>query len=175
MARAQHGAYGMDDQVPMPRVYAARNQGTLVDSFGRPGPTAYRPESRHPQEERITNGRTLQRYRCRGSLKRFTPNQVFFIELVPLIWSIASLRRCDFLSFIKNQYDSLHLSAQKKESGELSILLQIGLPVNILKQMDIYAYHLEHPNLSQFQVALHMRVQKFTVWLAYRAMNEPLT
>ena len=42
-------------------------------------------------------------------------------------------------------------------------------------QMDIYAFHLAHPNLSQFQVALHMGVHKYTVWLAYRAMNQPLT
>ena len=77
-------------------------------------------------------------------------------------------------SFIKH-YDSLHLPAQKKESGELSILLKVGLPVNICMQMDIYAFHLAHPNLSQFQVALHMGVHKYTVWLAYRAMNQPLT
>ena len=41
-------------------------------------------------------------------------------------------------------------------------------------QMDIYAFHLAHPNLSQFQVALQMRVHKYTVWLAYRAMSQTL-
>jgi hypothetical protein len=69
-------------------------------------------------------------------------------------------------------YDCLQLSAQKKESGELSILLQIGLPVNILKQMEIYAYHLSHPNLSQFQVALHFNTDKKTIWNSYQFLNQ---
>ena len=71
-------------------------------------------------------------------------------------------------------YDSLSLSSQKKESGELRILLQIGLSVNIIKQMDIYAFHLAHPNLSQFQVALHFMTDKKTVWNAYRFLNQLL-
>lgn len=60
----------------------------------------------------------------------------------------------------------------KKESGELSILLQIGLPVNILTQMEIYACHLAHPDLSQWKMALHFNVSKKTIWNAYRAMSQ---
>ena len=80
-----------------------------------------------------------------------------------------------FVRKFQSYYDSLQLSAQKKESGELSILLRIGLPVNILAQMDIYAYHLDHPNLSQFQVALRFKVHKNSVWLAYRAMSQSIS
>ena len=71
-------------------------------------------------------------------------------------------------------YDNLQLSAQKKESGELSILLQIGLPIQVLTQMDIYASHLVHPNLSQWKVALHFNVDKKTIWNAYRFMSQPI-
>ena len=42
----------------------------------------------------------------------------------------------------------------KKQSGELSILFQVGLPTNILTQMDIYAFHLQHPTLSQLRIVL---------------------
>ena len=69
-------------------------------------------------------------------------------------------------------YDQVSISAQKKESGELSILLQIGLSVNILQQMEIYAFHLNHPNLSQLQVAIEMRTSKITVWRAYLSMSQ---
>ena len=41
--------------------------------------------------------------------------------------------------------------------------------------MDIYAYHLDHPNLSQFQVALQFNVHKNSVWLAYRAMSQSIS
>ena len=41
--------------------------------------------------------------------------------------------------------------------------------------MDIYAYHLEHPELSQFKVALLFNVHKNSVWLAYRAMSQSIS
>ena len=79
---------------------------------------------------------------------------------------------CNHIKFYN--YDNLSLPAQKKESGELSILLQIGLPVQVLTQMDIYAYHLKYPNLSQFQVAIHFNVDKKTIWNAYQFLNQTL-
>ena len=63
----------------------------------------------------------------------------------------------------------------KKQSGELSILFQVGLPTNILTQMDIYAFHLQHPTLSQWKVALHFGTHKYIVWIAYRTMSQPVT
>ena len=75
---------------------------------------------------------------------------------------------------ISKHNDNLSLTAQKKESGELSILLRIGLSVNILQQMEIYAYHLDHPNLSQFQMALHFNVDKKTIWNAYQFLNQSI-
>ena len=38
--------------------------------------------------------------------------------------------------------------------------------------MDIYAYHLEHPQESQWHVSLAFGVSKGTVWNAYRFMAE---
>ena len=46
--------------------------------------------------------------------------------------------------------------------------MQVELPLTVCAQMDIYTYHLKHPDLSQFQVALAMGVQKYTVWLAFQ-------
>ena len=40
--------------------------------------------------------------------------------------------------------------------------------------MDIYAYHLEHPKKSQWQVSLAFRVSKGTVWNAYRFMGKEM-
>ena len=41
--------------------------------------------------------------------------------------------------------------------------------------MDIYAYHLEHPKKSQWQVSLAFRVSKGTVWNAYQFMEGEIT
>ena len=60
----------------------------------------------------------------------------------------------------------------KKESGELSILLELGLPVQLLTYMEICAYHLAHPELSQWKVSLDFRVSKFYIWKAYQLLNE---
>ncbi len=57
---------------------------------------------------------------------------------------------------------------KKKESGELSILLQLGLSTQILSQMEICEYHLSHPRESQFQVALRLHTNKLAVWRAYK-------
>ena len=38
--------------------------------------------------------------------------------------------------------------------------------------MDIYSYHLEHPQESQWRVSLAFGVSKGTVWNAYRFMAE---
>ena len=59
----------------------------------------------------------------------------------------------------------------KKESGELSILLQIGLPVHLVSYMQICEYHLAHPNESQFEVALFFDTSKRKVWNAYRLLE----
>ena len=72
-----------------------------------------------------------------------------------------------------NHYDQVSISAQKKESGELSILFNdFELPLKYAQWMDIYAYHLEHPKKSQWQVSLAFRVSKGTVWNAYRFMEK---
>ena len=60
----------------------------------------------------------------------------------------------------------------KKSSGELSILFQLGLPVQFTFQMRIYSYHLEHPNLSQWQMALQFDCSKSTIHRAYLTMEQ---
>ena len=62
----------------------------------------------------------------------------------------------------------------KKENGELSILLQIGIPTQVLQQMDIYAYHLLHPDLSQLQLANRLKTSQATVQRAIAFMRMPI-
>ena len=72
-----------------------------------------------------------------------------------------------------NNNDQVSIFAQKKEEGELSILFHdFELPLKYAQWMDIYAYHLEHPKKSQWQVSLAFRVSKGTVWNAYRFMEK---
>lgn len=52
---------------------------------------------------------------------------------------------------------------KKKESGELSILLQIGLPVHLINWMDYYAYSLHHPEASCVEISYRFHVTKSTI------------
>lgn len=63
-----------------------------------------------------------------------------------------------------NKYEYLQ---EKKQNGELSILFELGLPVHLVFYMEICAYHLAYPELSQFRVALHFNTSKKTIWKAY--------
>ena len=68
-------------------------------------------------------------------------------------------------------YDQVSISAQKKESGELSILFELGLPVHLSGWMEICEFHIKNPELSQFQVALHFNTSKKTIWRAYHLLE----
>ena len=68
-------------------------------------------------------------------------------------------------------YEQVSVSAQKKENGELSILFELGLPVHLSAWMEICAFHINHPELSQFQVALHFNTSKKTIWRAYHLLE----
>ena len=60
----------------------------------------------------------------------------------------------------------------KESTGENLILRQMGMiPTQVTLWMEIYAFHLENPRLSQFEVALRMRTNKIAVWRAYRFMS----
>ena len=67
------------------------------------------------------------------------------------------------------KYDFL---LQKKASGELKVLLLLGLPTQLLFHMEICAFHLENPHLSQFQTALEMNTSKRMVQRAYDLLEE---
>lgn len=75
---------------------------------------------------------------------------------------------------ISKHNDNLSLPAQKKESGELSILFQLGLPTQLTQWMDICEFHLMYPNLSRLKVALHFRVSAKTVWRAYKLLDSTI-
>ena len=62
----------------------------------------------------------------------------------------------------------------KKESGELSILFEVGLPLYLTFWMDIYACHLAHPEWNQIILAVHLRTSQSTVQRALAFMNQPL-
>ena len=84
-----------------------------------------------------------------------------------LPWGIPAFRH----TYV-NKYQYL---LAKKESGELSILLQLGLPLYLTFWMEICEFHINHPEFSQFQVALHFNTSKKTVWRAYHLLDELFT
>ena len=58
-------------------------------------------------------------------------------------------------------------------SGELKMLIrEFSFPPHFLSWMEIFRFHLEHPTLSQFQVALHFNTSKFKVYRVYLFMNQ---
>jgi len=61
-----------------------------------------------------------------------------------------------------------------QESGELKKLFALGLPNYYLFFMAIYAYHLEHPKASQWDMALEFNTSKKTVYRAIHTMEETL-
>ena len=69
-------------------------------------------------------------------------------------------------------YDFLVLM---KEHGFLQGMKQTCLTNQHLAYMEIYAYHLDHPKLSQFQIAVHFNCSKKYVYNAYHTMNQPFT
>ena len=84
------------------------------------------------------------------------------------LWDTLSLRNPAFWCTYMNKYQYL---LSKKESGELSILFELGLPVHLVFYMEICAYHLAHPDLSQWQVSVHLNTCKKSVWRAYHLLE----
>ena len=71
-----------------------------------------------------------------------------------------------------NKYQYL---LELKQSGKLKILIkEFGMPTHYPAWMEIYVYHLDHPKLSQFQIALHFEISKAKVWEVYHFMNQTL-
>ncbi len=72
-------------------------------------------------------------------------------------------------------YEQVSVSAQKKESGELSILLrEFGLPTHLSGWMDYYAYHLKHPEMSNVEISYRFAVTKSTIQRAIAFMAAPV-
>lgn len=83
-----------------------------------------------------------------------------------------------FLYIIKtiHHYEQVFVSAQKKESGELSILQrEFGLAPHLSGWMDYYAFHLEHPEMSNVEISYHFAVTKSTIQraIAFMALSIP--
>ena len=80
---------------------------------------------------------------------------------------------CFFLILLQQYYDQVSISAQKKESGELSILFNdFELPLKYAQWMDIYAYHLEHPGLNYIQLSNDKKCGTATISRALSFMNQ---
>lgn len=92
-----------------------------------------------------------------------------FCVSMPEAHSVARCRensrlRCTYMT----KYEYL---LSKKESGELSILFELGLPVHLISYMEICEYHLAYPGLSQWKVALHFNTSKRKIWNAYHLLE----
>ena len=70
-----------------------------------------------------------------------------------------------------NHYEFL---LAQKASGELSILFQLGLPVHLSGWMEIYAFHLAHPEMSNVEISYHFAVTKSTIQRAVAFMTVPI-
>ncbi|MBO4249810.1 MAG: hypothetical protein J5884_00990 [Paludibacteraceae bacterium] len=69
-----------------------------------------------------------------------------------------------------NKYQYL---LEMQQSSQLQLLIkEFSFPTHYLSWMEIYRYHLDHPKLSQFQVALHFGTSKFKVFRVYLFMNQ---
>ena len=75
--------------------------------------------------------------------------------------------RCTYM----NKYQYL---LSKKESGELSILFELGLPVHLSGWMEYYAFHLTHPEMSHLELANNLNVGHSTVQRALAFMQQEL-
>lgn len=70
----------------------------------------------------------------------------------------------------KTMYEYL---LEKQATGELEILFSLGLNrAKINQMMKIYAYHLAHPQASQWGVCIELDVSKKTVWNAYKMIKK---
>ena len=62
----------------------------------------------------------------------------------------------------------------KKESGELSILFELGLPVHLSGWMEYYAFHLTHPEMSNVEISYYFTATKSTIQRAIAFMESPI-
>ena len=75
--------------------------------------------------------------------------------------------RCTYM----NKYQYL---LSKKESGELSILFELGLPVHLSGWMEYYAFHLAHPEMSNVEISYYFTATKSTIQRAIAFMESPI-
>ena len=73
-----------------------------------------------------------------------------------------------------NAMTAFQFLLNKKESGELSILLQIGLPTHLVSWMEYYDYWQKHPDESRVEISHHFHVTKSTIDRAIHWMHRQL-
>ena len=62
------------------------------------------------------------------------------------------------------------------ELGYLKPLMNKGvISSHYVQWMEIYAYHLQHPSMSYFELSLTLNLSKSTIQRALSTMNQPLT
>lgn len=59
----------------------------------------------------------------------------------------------------------------KKQSGELSILFELELPVHLASWMEYYAFHLTHPKMSNVEISYYFTATKSTIQRAIAFME----
>ena len=112
----------------------------------------------------------MHRIRCNSSTNG---GRFFYAQTEKLLYLCV----CFGLIFPKakhmmNKYQYL---LELQQSGTLKTLLkEFSFPTHFISWMEIYKYHLEHPKLSHFQIALHFNTSKAKVWEVYHFMNQPL-
>ena len=63
---------------------------------------------------------------------------------------------------------------EEKEAGRLKKWLQLGAPSQLPKWMEIYQYHLLHPELTQLKLSIDLKVGHSTVQRALAYMEQEL-
>ena len=54
------------------------------------------------------------------------------------------------------------------------MLFELGLPVHLSNWMEYYAYHLEHPKMSNVEISYRFAVTKSTIQRAITFMESPI-
>ena len=73
-----------------------------------------------------------------------------------------------------HHYDQVSISAQKKEEGELSILIKdYGFPSYYPQWMEYYEFYCAHSTMSYSELSCYFHVTRSTIYRAVQFMKSP--
>lgn len=58
-----------------------------------------------------------------------------------------------------------------REQGMMPVLFSLGVDPSRLGWMEIYAYHIAHPEMSQFDISCHFGISRTMLQRIYRYME----